>query len=195
MPTDHSQETRITRSRKTDLNEKQISEQLKVFFKEQRWEYREEWPTKSGKAIDFLIKAPYDGGHIFFGVECKRDLNEHTNATILADYLEQASAYSKDLNLPVFLAPVFTNKSPSNFYFGDRDISRLAGLNIFGGRFNIGTLIKQERWWDGVKYIHWFMILRGGSFWNDEEGFNPKRLNMVCSTGSEKQRKELKVWK
>jgi hypothetical protein len=36
-----------------------------------------------------------------------------------------------------------------------------------------------------------FFILRGATFWDTINGFNPKRLNMVTSTGSKKQRTDL----
>ena len=175
--------------------EAEVSQELSQFFDEQGWEYRKEWATKSGKAIDYLVKAPYDGGHIFFGVECKKDLNDNTNATVLADYLEQASAYSKDLDMPVFLAPIKTQAAPSAFYHGNRELSRLAGLTIFGGRFNVGIIVHQTRWYYGEKHDASYLILRGGTFWESKTGFNPKRLHMVCSTGSSKERKELKIWR
>ena len=175
--------------------EAEASEELEKFFQQQGWEYRKEWVTKSGKAIDFLIKAPYGEGHIFFGVECKKDLDDKTNATILADYLEQASAYSKDLGMPVFLAPIFTREPPSSFFHGGRGITSLAGLTIFGGRFNVGVFAMREHWWNGGYGKDCFFILRGGKFWDTHSGFNPKRLNMVCSNGSKKERREIKVWK
>lgn len=178
-----------------NATEAEVSKELAQFFNAQGWEYRKEWLTKSGKAIDYLVKAPYDGGHIFFGVECKKDLNDNTNATVLADYLEQASAYSRDLNMPVFLAPIQTGAAPSEFYHGNRELSRLAGLTIFGGRFNVGIIVHQKRWYYGSEHRTSFLILRGGNFWESRSGFNPKRLHMVCSTGSAKERKELKIWK
>jgi hypothetical protein len=173
----------------------EVSQELARFFDIQGWEYRKEWVTKSGKAIDYLVKAPYDGGHIFFGVECKKDLTHTTNATILADYLEQASGYSKDLGMPVFLAPIKTGAAPSAFYHGGRSIDGLAGLTIFGGRFNVGVIVHQTRHYYGEKHEASYLILRGGNFWESRTGFNPKRLHMVCSTGSAKERKEIKVWR
>ena len=174
--------------------EAEISKELEEFFQQEGWEYRKEWITKSGKAIDFLVKAPYEDGHIFFGVECKKDLSHDTNASVLADHLEQASAYARDLDMPIFLAPIVTKDAPSALFFGHNNIDKLSALNIFGGRFNVGTLVRQERWWYGQKHVQWFSILRGGIFW-DWRGFNPKRLNTVCSLGSEKKRKEMKIWK
>lgn len=195
-PTDLSQGTQTIRSRKTpQRSEKETTKELVDFFDAQGWDYRTEWVTKSGKAIDYLVKAPYDGGHIFFGVECKADLNEDTKATVLADYLEQASAYSRDLNMPVFLAPIINDGSMSAHINGGREMDRLSALNIFGGRFNVGTIIKQERWWQGFKTVRWFFILRGAYFWNSNTGFNKAKLQMVCSTGSAKERENIKVWR
>ena len=177
------------------MTEAETSEKLRSFFDSKGWEYKPEWVIeKSGKIIDYLVKAPYDGGHIFFGVECKKDLLT-AKATELADYLEQASSYSRDLDMPVFLAPVFCGASPSNFYGGGTNLSAISAFNIFGGRFNVGMLIKQIRYWGGEEHTYGFMILRGGLFWDDRHGFNLKRLNMVCSTGSAKERKDIKVWK
>jgi hypothetical protein len=176
------------------MTEAEVSKQLEQFFTEYGWEYRKEWVTKSGKAIDFLVKAPYDDGYIFFGVECKKDLI-NDNATVLADHLEQASAYSRDLDMPVFLAPIVSGSSINSFYHGGNTITAISALNIFGGRFNVGCLIKQERWYGGAYHQEWFMIMRGGAFWDSKNGFNKSRLHMVGSTGSEKIRRDIKIWK
>ena len=192
-----SQGTQTTQSKLTDprnlLSEADYSELLREFFSAQGWEYKEQYPTKSGKAIDFVVKAPHDGGHIFFGVECKRDLHSETNVTSFADYLEQAAAYSVDLKMPVFLAPIMHYYSPSGLYSGGQNVRALNALCIFGGRFNIGLMANRLNYWDNV--VTWFMVIRGAKFWDEQEGFNDKRLNMVCSTGSKKERKPLKVWK
>jgi len=176
--------------------EEKVSEELSKFFDGQGWEYRKEWVTKSGKAIDYLVKAPYDEGHIFFGVECKKDFNEKTNITILADHLEQANAYSKDLDMPVFLATFHTKKSASGMYQGGTEVQAIQALMVFGGRVNVGGIFRQTRYVGQCDYLNrWFFILRGSVFWDDRTGFNEKRLNMVNSTGSAKERKALKIWK
>jgi hypothetical protein len=176
--------------------EAEVSKELEKFFQQQGWEYRKEWVTKSGKAIDFLIKAPYGEGHIFFGIECKKDLNQKSKATTLADYLEQASAYAKDLDMPVFLAPVISSESNSGIFSGGTNLDSTAALLIFGGRFNVGALVKQEQYWNGAYAgVSWSMVIRGAKFWDVRNGFNPKRLNTVCSNGSKKERKKIKIWK
>jgi hypothetical protein len=176
--------------------EKEASAFLKKIFDSQRWDYQEQYPTKSGKAIDFYITDPRRG--ISFGVECKRRLTHRgagseTSATVLADHLEQASAYSKDLGVPVFIGPVLTNCSPSSMYTGGSDVDSICALNIFGGRMNVGTfcirsfnfrLLELGIFPDNLEV---YMILRGTTFW-DCRGFNEKRLNMVSSTGSKKER-------
>jgi hypothetical protein len=106
-------------------------------------------------------------------------------ATTLADHLEQAAAYARDLNMPVFIGPVQTSKSPSSMYTGGKTVDSVCALNIFGGRMNVGTFVVGNTW-HGDKF---FMILRGASFY--ENGFNPKRLNMVTSTGSKKERTDI----
>ena len=172
-----------------------MSQELAQFFEDQGWEYKREWLTKSGKAIDYLVKAPYDGGYIFFGVECKKDLNHDTNITIFADYLEQASAYARDLELPVFLAPFDSHENVSGMYYGGTQTGAVQSLIIFGGRQNVGGFVRQVRHWGGQSHVEWFSVLRGAKFWDMNTGFNPKRLNIVCSTGSSKERKELKIWR
>jgi hypothetical protein len=175
--------------------EAEVSEDLCKFFKSQGWDYREKFPTKSGKEIDFVVKAPYDGGSIFFGVECKRDIGEYSKATALADYLEQARAYSTDLDMPVFLAPVISSRGPSELYHGGTKLDALSALTIFGGRVNVGLLVQQDRTRYGTQSRNWLMVLRGGRFWDQRGGFNPKKLSIVCSTGSAKERKDIKIWK
>ena len=72
--TAHSRGTQTTQSKLIDprslLSESDCSQVLREFFDAQGWEYREEYEIKStGKRIDFVVKAPHEGGHIFFGVE------------------------------------------------------------------------------------------------------------------------------
>lgn len=178
------------------LTEAEVSKELEKFFQQEGWDYRKEWLIKkSGKVIDFLVKAPHDGGHIFFGVECKKDLNHKTNATVLADYLEQASAYSRDLGMPVFLAPINSHKSVSSLCTGGEHLEATASLLIFGGRQNVGGLVKRQTSWGNVTSTSWYMAMRGASFWDSRNGFNPKRLHMVESTGSTKERVNIKIWK
>lgn len=177
--------------------EKEASDIVREFLNTHNWEYKEQYLTKSGKAIDYYVKAPHDGGYIFFGIECKRDLDCETNATLLADYLEQARAYSIDLGAPVFLAPVL-NMDVSSLTMGGAQLKAMSALSIFGGRVNVGIMTRCERYYKGITDIEWIMTLRGAVFWRDSwgyEGFNPKRLNMVSSTGSKKERKDIKIWR
>lgn len=174
--------------------EKEASGFLKTIFDSLGWEYREQYLTKSGMAIDFYVKAPHDGGFIFFGVECKKDIDANTKATTLADYMEQAMAYSVDLDAPVFLGPAIGGFSPSTLYQGGSNIKALSGLAIYGGRVNIGIFAVQQGRYNGKGYIRPFIILRGAIFW-DEKGFNPARLNMISSVGSKKQRTDIKIWR
>ena len=133
---------------------------------------------------------PESDKNIKFGIECKRQMSKHfedgLNATVLADYLEQAAAYSRSLNMPVFLGPVQSNMSPSSAYLGGPHVDSMRALNIFGGRFNVGTMNFSSN-----PHTPEFFILRGATFWDKQNGFNPKRLKMVTSTGSKKQRTDL----
>jgi hypothetical protein len=170
--------------------EKDASDLVRRLIKEQGWTYEEQVRTISGKAIDYVVTAWHEDREIKFGIEVKRQMSDlYPNglaATTLADHLEQAAAYARDLNMPVFLGPVQSNKSPSSMYTGGKMVDSVCALNIFGGRMNVGTLIVS----DG-NYVPWFMILRGSSFFEAGKGFNEKRLNMVTSTGSKKERTDI----
>jgi len=165
---------------------------VRNFLERQGWDYKEQVNTGTGNRIDFVVDT-YDNmldKQIKFGIECKRQMSTHYengfNATVLADYLEQAAGYSRSLNVPVFIGPVQTTMSPSSAYVGGPHIDSLRALNIFGGRFNVGTLMFSNN-----PYHPEFLILRGSTFWEARSGFNQKRLNMVTSTGSKKQRTDL----
>jgi hypothetical protein len=169
--------------------EKAASNLVSELLDEKGWSYEKEVKTTSGKAIDFVVTAMHEDREIKFGIEVKRHMSPHfpngLAATTLADHLEQAAAYARDLNMPVFIGPVQTNKSPSSMYTGGKKVDSVCALNIFGGRMNVGTFVVGNTW-HGDKF---FMILRGASFY--ENGFNPKRLNMVTSTGSKKERTDI----
>ena len=169
--------------------EKAASKLVGELLDEKGWSYEKEVKTTSGKAIDFVVTAMHEDREIKFGIEVKRQMSPHypngLAATTLADHLEQAAAYARDLNMPVFIGPVQTNKSPSSMYTGGKMVDSVCALNIFGGRMNVGTFVVGNTW-HGDKF---FMILRGASFY--ENGFNPKRLNMVTSTGSKKERTDI----
>ena len=173
--------------------EKEAVEMVRSFLDAYQWEYKEQYQTKSGKAIDFFVKAPHDGGFIFFGIEVKKDLSDTTNATILADYLEQARAYSADLDAPVFLAPAL-QMGTADLMLGGQNLQAMAALCIFGGRMNVGVMARTDRYYRGYSEVEWKFVLRAGVFWKHNE-FNPKRLTMVSSTGSKKERRNIKVWR
>lgn len=170
--------------------EKDAADLVRNLINAQGWHGEEQVKTKNGKAIDFVVHAWHEDRQIQFGIEVKRQMSEfYPNglaATTLADHLEQAAAYARDLEMPVFLGPVQSNKSPSSMYTGGKTVDSVCALNIFGGRMNVGTLIVSNG-----NYVPWFMILRGASFFEANKGFNPKRLNMVTSTGSKKERTDI----
>lgn len=167
---------------------------VRNFLKRQEWGFEEQVNTGTGNRIDFLVHT-FDSRvekNVKFGIECKRQMSPHypngLAATVLADYLEQAAAYSRALDVPVFLGPIQTSRSPSSAYVGGSNVDSVCALNIFGGRFNVGTLN-----FSANSNNPEFFILRGATFWDKWNGFNPKRLNMVTSTGSKKQRTDLDV--
>lgn len=169
--------------------EKLASKLVSELLDEKGWSYEREVKTVSGKAIDFVVTAQHEDREIKFGIEVKRQMSPHypngLAATTLADHLEQAAAYARDLNMPVFIGPVQSDKSPSSMYTGGKMVDSVCALNIFGGRMNVGTFIVGNTWHGDSFY----MILRGASFY--EKKFNPKRLNMVTSTGSKKERTDI----
>jgi hypothetical protein len=174
--------------------EEKASKFIRLMLDARGWAYDEQVRTKSGKKVDFVVRAP----EATFAIECKRRMttyhNNGLNATTLADYLEQAAAYSADLEMPVFLGPVQKPMTPMTACLGGLNIDSVAALNIFGGRSNVGTLIVHAQT-DIQQLVGqepcWFLFLRGAAFWTPHDGFNKKRLNMVCSTGSKKERKSL----
>lgn len=174
--------------------EEKATQLIRELLNSQGWAFDEQVRTKSGKKVDFVVRA-YEAT---FAIECKRRMttyhNNGLNATTLADYLEQAVAYSADLEMPVFLGPVQKPMTPMNACLGGTNIDSVAALNIFGGRSNVGTLIVHKQ--NDLQRMagnepYWFLFLRGAAFWTQDKGFNEKRLNMVCSTGSKKERKSL----
>jgi hypothetical protein len=174
--------------------EKDAAETLKRVFTLQDWEFKEQYETKNNKLIDFVVKARYADGYIFFGVECKRRLTDTISANELADYLEQASAYSRDLNMPVFIGPVMSYKRGHDLCCGGDRFSSISAFNIFGGRLNVGMLVFNP-YMSAYRRSRWSMIMRGNEFWNTEKGFNSSRLYMVSSKGSKQERTPLKIWK
>lgn len=194
--TDHFLATQTGRYAKTSpKSEEDHAKELRLFFAQSGWDYREQWQTASGNLIDFLVKAPYNGGHIFFGVECKKDMNTSTAATTFADHFEQAAAYAKDLKMPVFLGPVYYPGNASSACLGGHTIKSIAALNIFGGRMNVGTLVYRTGFNPTYNYNNWYLLMRGDYFWEPPRGFNESRLTYVVSTGSKKERIPLKIWK
>jgi len=187
----------IREAKKRELHnvntEARASQLLRDFFASTSWEYKEQYLTKNNGMIDFVVKAPYQDGHIFFGVECKRQLCDETNATELADHMEQAQAYSRDLNMPIFIGPVMTGHTGSELWVGGQSLRAISALNIFGGRVNVGTIVCTRR----SQHVTpaWCMVLRGEYFLGYDGQFNPARINMVSTTNSKKRRDAMKIWR
>lgn len=169
--------------------EKEFSNELVAFFDSQHWEYQREYKTKSGKYIDFLVTV--DG--ITFGVECKKNLDEHTPYKDYVKHYEQASAYAKDLGVPVFIGPVYTEHGLSGVAGGGKAVPSINAFLLFGGITNVGAIFKRAPRW-GSNYWRpetWFMVLRSKYFWNEADKFNEKMLCIVTSTGSKRERTPL----
>ena len=165
------------------------------FLSEVGWSFMQEYPVKNtGKYIDFFVKAPYEDGFIFFGIECKKQLSFKTKATELAGYVEQAGAYARELQAPVFLGPLVDNFNLSELYRGGPSISAIAATNIFGGRFNVGVMGFSYRYGQEISVDNAMFTLRGDAFWSHDT-FNPKRVNIVTTLGSKKTRTPLRIYK
>lgn len=179
---------------KRTSTEVDASSLVRTFLDNKGWEYREQYLIRSmGTYLDFLVKAPYEDGYIFFGIECKRLLGYATKATQFADYVEQAGAYAKYLELPIFLGPYINQFCPSELYSGG-SLSPVSAASIFGGRFNVGIMGYNNRYSVKIDVNNPCFILRGDIFWYNDK-FNPRRLNVVKTTGSKKIRVPLKVYK
>jgi ribosomal protein L28 len=163
--------------KKTEVH---FSNELKEFFLNQNWSFLTEKNTKSKKRIDFLVSA----NKINFGVECKKNLNDDTSLSELADYFEQCIGYSKDLNMPIFLGPYHTEKSLSDISCGGIKIPPINSFVILGGRANVGLIVHQRN----RTRNRWFLNLRGSYFWEQSEGFKNDALKFITSTGSKKER-------
>jgi hypothetical protein len=189
---------RVFREEKTKAldpvsTEARAAQVLRDFFTSMGWEYKEQYPTKSNGLIDFVVKALHQDGHIFFGVECKRQLHDETAATELADYLEQAQAYSRDLNMPVFIGPFMSEKRGDSLWQGgSKNLTAVASFNIFGGRSNVGTIVHSK--YSTYTASQWCIVLRGNYFLSYDGQFNPSRLTMVDTVNSNKKRKPMKIW-
>jgi len=165
------------------------------FLSEVGWSFMQEYPVKNtGKYVDFFVKAPYEDGFIFFGIECKKQLSFKTKATELAGYVEQAGAYARELQAPVFLGPLVDNFNLSELYRGGPSISAIAATNIFGGRFNVGVMGFSYRYGQEISVDNAMFTLRGDAFWSHDT-FNPKRVNIVTTLGSKKTRTPLRIYK
>jgi hypothetical protein len=166
-----------------------------IFLREVGWDYVQEYEIKSiGKFIDFYVKAPYEDGFIFFGIECKKQLSYDTNATEFAGYVEQAGAYARELQAPVFLGPLVDSFNLSDMYQGGSRLTSVAAASIFGGRFNVGIMGFSYRYGKEIALHNALFALRGSMFWA-EEGFNPNRVNIVTTIGSKKTRTPLRIYK
>lgn len=110
---------------------------VRAFLNARDWAYVEQYETPSGR-IDFCLMAD---GKPSLGIEVKRDIDDQTNASVLADYFEQAMGYSIDLGVPVVLAPVLypIRNGFYSLHTGGAKLSAIAALTIFGGRANVGV--------------------------------------------------------
>jgi hypothetical protein len=159
------------------------------------WDFIQEYEIKSiGKYIDFYVKAPYEDGFIFFGIECKKQLSYKSKATELAGYVEQAGAYARELKAPVFIGPLIDHFTLSDMYVGGSRLSPISAANIFGGRFNVGIMGFSYNYGRQISPDNAIFALRGNAFWKDGK-FNPNRVNIVTTTGSKKIRTPLRIYR
>lgn len=115
--------------------EDEASEFLRSWLKARGFSFAEQVWTGSGR-IDFCL---LQDGKPHVGIEVKRDIDDETNASTLADYYEQANGYSRDLNVPVLLGPAMTRLYGQDLHLGGAQLKALCALAIFGGRTNVGV--------------------------------------------------------
>lgn len=178
-----------------------VADKMASLFTNLGWSFEREYKLPNGKLIDFLVTA-YDRESdtmLRFGFECKAKLIEGNKDAVkaahLANYLEQASAYARELSLPVFVGPFCVRGGPSSCWTGGLQLSALSAFNIFGNRMNVGTFL-----WRGIDSdsVDFFMILRG-LVWQYNDGylrnslphggrFDVNKFKFITSEGSKKQR-------
>jgi hypothetical protein len=151
------------------------------------WSFEEQVriPNSRGR-IDYVVTT--DDG-LQFGIECKKGLycgEVGTSAKILAGHFEQAAAYARGLQLPVFVGPFVTHDNFSGLVQGGQKLTALAALNIFGGRVNVGSLVHHDYDWGA-----WTLILRGHRFWSHRYGMQERMNKLVTSQGAKKERIQL----
>ena len=122
--------------------EVEASEFVRGFFRSRSWNFREQVSAGGGR-IDFVLT---DGDEApVLGVEVKKDIDNNTSASRLADVLEQAVGYSRDLDVPVVVGPAMLDLGRGRMGFdrlhlGGRRLDSIAALTIFGGRVNVGVM-------------------------------------------------------
>tara|TARA_R110001599_G_scaffold8019_2_gene38536 strand:- start:22 stop:609 length:588 start_codon:yes stop_codon:yes gene_type:complete len=187
---------------RNNVSSETAAEQLinREVFEKEDWTVEAQASAGEGReAIDYRVDTP-EG--LSFGIEVKRDLvTGYMTMRQMAEYFEQTAAYTRALDLPVFLGPVITTGTPSETYAGGTSCTALAAYNILGGRINVGTLVFFNYRYSQWKSPFWGMILRGDFFWTSnrkirerrkfQNGFNPKKTTMVTSSGSKNIRKSL----
>jgi hypothetical protein len=162
---------------------------VRDFLVARGWAFAEQYDTGAGR-IDFALLVD---NRPWLGIEVKRDIDETTCASRLADYLEQAQGYSADLGVPVLLGPAMCDiqHGPKRLHLGGSRLTALAALVIYGGRSNVGVLAFHATNPEEMAG----MVLRGqvfytrsarrGEWWSDQvEGV----LRMVRSRNSSKVR-------
>jgi hypothetical protein len=164
--------------------------------KKDGWRYEEEYELKSGWArLDYLVKAPYEGGHIFFGIECKKALSRYTSWSDLAKYFEQMVAYQTrpDVSYPIFLAPIVEDENINNFYKKYPSYTNLNNIQVFdrlAGRLNVGVMYmsRTKGNWGAT------LRLRDGTYYSDHRGFRKDRLKISVTKNSHITRVPQKIW-
>lgn len=152
-------------------------------FERREFSFIEEVWTGSGR-IDMVLLG--EGGEPTLGIELKRDIHDQTSASALADYMEQAVAYSRDMNIPVLLGPAMSDLEGMSLHLGGTSPRSLCSLAIFGGRVNVGVL--------AFSRDHRItMVLRGQvgyqeRKYRDEIVSRSDVFRMVTSKNSEKRR-------
>lgn len=158
------------------------------FFRARDWSFVEQYGTGQGR-IDMML---LNGDAPSMGVEIKRDITDATSASVLADYLEQAAAYSKSLDVPVVLGPAMVDLGGgfTRLHTGGAKLTAIAALTIFGGRANVGVMAFDAQ----RRHERMCIALRGQIYYRFDsargidELSRPKAHRMVRTVNSNKVR-------
>lgn len=174
-----------------------VKKYLRMKKETEGWDFKEEYELTSGWArLDYLVKAPYKEGHVFFGIECKKGLHAYTSWKDLAKYFEQMVAYQNrpDVDYPIFLGPVVEDKkaTPSYYEGTAQYLTNMQAFDRLAGRLNVGVLYMSYK--NETQDWRSKFMLRDGSYYDDQYGFHERRMKISVTHNSHIKRVPQKIY-